>query len=74
MSVLPVEAPTGRLARRNAVAKLVATAVPALVLMVSLDLVTPAIIIVATLLALPLGAAGPARAGAAHAFRRCTAS
>jgi energy-coupling factor transport system permease protein len=53
MSVLPVEAPTGRLARRNAVAKLVATAVPALVLMVSLDLVTPTIIVAATLLALP---------------------
>jgi energy-coupling factor transport system permease protein len=53
MSVLPVEAPTGRLARRNAVAKLIATAVPAVVLMVSLDLVTPSIIITATLLALP---------------------
>ena len=53
MTVLPAARPTGRLARRNPVAKLAATAAPALVLMVSLDLVTPAIIVVATLLALP---------------------
>ncbi|MDX6242687.1 MAG: hypothetical protein QOE76_410, partial [Frankiales bacterium] len=54
MGVLPVEAPTGRLARRNPVAKLAATVPPALVLLFSLDVLTPLLLVLITLLLLPL--------------------
>jgi energy-coupling factor transport system permease protein len=53
MGVLPAAAPTGRLARRNPSAKLAATLVPAVVLMISLDIVTPLLLVLATLAALP---------------------
>jgi energy-coupling factor transport system permease protein len=53
MTLLPAAAPTGRLARRNPAAKIVLAVPPTVVLLLSLDLVTPAIVIVLTLLALP---------------------
>ena len=53
MGVLPATAPTGWLARRNPSAKLAATLVPTVILMFSLDIVTPLLLVIATLLALP---------------------
>jgi energy-coupling factor transport system permease protein len=44
----------GRLARRNPVAKLAAATVPGIALLLSLDVVAPAIVLVALLLVLPL--------------------
>src|SRR4051795_12884139 len=58
MAVLPATAPTGRLARRNPTAKLAATLVPTVILMVSLDLVTPLLMVLATLAALPVAQVG----------------
>jgi energy-coupling factor transport system permease protein len=58
MSVLPATAPTGRLARRNPAAKLAVTVAPAAVLLASLDLVTPAVLVGATALLLPLAQVG----------------
>lgn len=58
MGVLPATAPTGRLARRNPVAKLAVTVAPAVALLASLDLVTPAVVVGVTLLVLPLTQVG----------------
>jgi energy-coupling factor transport system permease protein len=54
MGVLPAEAPTGRLARRNPAAKLAATLPPTLVLLFSLDVLTPLVLVLITLAVLPL--------------------
>jgi energy-coupling factor transport system permease protein len=58
MSVLAVTAPAGRLARRNPVAKLAVTVAPTLVLVASLDLVTPAVVVASTVALLPLAQVG----------------
>ncbi|MDX6221801.1 MAG: hypothetical protein QOD91_855, partial [Frankiales bacterium] len=53
MGVLPAERPTGRLAARNPVAKLALTVVPSVVLLLSLDIVTPLVLVLLTLAVLP---------------------
>jgi energy-coupling factor transport system permease protein len=53
MGVLPAEAPTGRLARCNPSAKLAVTVAPTLVLLLSRDIVTPLVLVLLTLAALP---------------------
>lgn len=58
MGVLPTTAPTGRLARRNPVAKLAVTIAPTLVLLASLDLVTPGVVVAATLVLSPFAQVG----------------
>lgn len=50
---LPEAAPTGRLARRNPAAKLVAAALPGVAAVVTLDAVTPALLLVAVVAAVP---------------------
>lgn len=60
MSLLSVPTPVrgARLARRNPVASLAAATVLSLVLVASLDVVTPAVVLAGTLLALPLSGVG----------------
>ena len=53
MGVLPAQAPTGRLARRNPAAKLVVTVAPTVVLLLSRDIVTPLVLVLLTLAVLP---------------------
>lgn len=57
MGVLPAVAPTGRLARRNPVAKLAATLPPTVALLFSLDILTPLVLVLLTLAVLPLAQA-----------------